>query len=36
MGGRDEATNELGLAHDIEHMLFMGTLTIIGRRRQPR
>ena len=35
MGGRDEATNGFGLAHDIEHMLFMGTLTI-GRRRQPR
>lgn len=24
-GGRDEATNELGLAHYLEHMLFKGT-----------
>jgi len=27
MGGRDEAANELGLAHYIEHMLFKGTPT---------
>src|SRR3989449_3352508 len=27
MGGRDEATDELGLAHYIEHMLFKGTPT---------
>jgi zinc protease len=27
MGGRDEASNELGLAHYIEHMLFKGTPT---------
>jgi len=27
MGGRDEAPNELGLAHYIEHMLFKGTPT---------
>jgi zinc protease len=26
-GGRDEATNELGLAHYLEHMLFKGTTT---------
>src|SRR5438094_9273737 len=27
MGGRDEAAEELGLAHYIEHMLFKGTPT---------
>src|SRR5438034_9101237 len=27
MGGRDEAADELGLAHYIEHMLFKGTPT---------
>jgi zinc protease len=27
MGGRDEADDELGLAHYIEHMLFKGTAT---------
>jgi len=27
MGGRDEAADELGLAHYIEHMLFKGTAT---------
>src|SRR5207244_9142474 len=27
MGGRDEAANELGLAHYLEHMLFKGTPT---------
>src|SRR5215813_15669123 len=26
-GGRDEAANELGLAHYLEHMLFKGTST---------
>src|SRR5499427_1500110 len=26
-GGRDEAANELGLAHYLEHMLFKGTAT---------
>src|SRR2546430_16688746 len=27
MGGRDEASDELGLAHYIEHMIFKGTPT---------
>src|SRR5437899_11553063 len=27
MGGRDEAPDELGLAHYIEHMIFKGTRT---------
>lgn len=27
MGGRDEASDELGLAHYIEHMIFKGTAT---------
>ncbi len=27
MGGRDEAPDELGLAHYIEHMIFKGTPT---------
>src|SRR5262245_18598168 len=30
-GGRDEAANELGLAHYLEHMLFKGTPTRPGR-----
>src|SRR5947207_8219431 len=30
-GGRDEAANELGLAHYLEHMLFKGTQTRPGR-----
>ncbi|PYO00654.1 MAG: hypothetical protein DMD91_09885 [Candidatus Rokuibacteriota bacterium] len=30
-GGRDEAANELGLAHYLEHMLFKGTATRPGR-----
>src|SRR5712692_7238785 len=30
-GGRDEAANELGLAHYLEHMLFKGTPSRPGR-----
>src|SRR5207249_7937808 len=33
-GGRDEAANELGLAHYLEHMLFKGTPTRPGRDRK--